>query len=315
MSKAEISNFIKNNINKIKDLGVKLGIVAIVVFIATILLSSSKNQEEAIEDKKNVYKPTDTVIKGTDITEEQYEEDSNLIDKFLDNCNSGDVQAAYDLLSDGCKEELYPTIETFKEYYYNIIFDKKREFNLQAWISTSKYTVYKIRYTNSMLSTGTYNENDVYQDYITLNKKLDTEKISIGNFIDSEECNIITKTNEIEAKVIKKKIYVEEEEYQIQIKNNTEKTILLDSLENGQTIRLIGNEIEYNAYINKLFISNLKIDSGETKIINIRFKKKFSSSNPSKKIRFSKVIKDYELYEQKKETYDEVIDITINVEE
>lgn len=316
MIRLKISNFIRKHKDKLTDLGKKLLIVAMGVGIATIILgglSDVKDNETDNDNITNVYKPTQTVVKGSDVSEEQLEADKNLVNTFLEFCNNKKVDEAYNLVSDECKKEKYPTLEDFKEYYYNDIFEKKRGFNLQAWISNSSYTVYKIRYTNDMLSTGTYDENDVYQDYITLNRKKDTEKISIGSFIDSEECNIVTKTEGIVATVFNKKIYLEDEEYDIYIKNNTDKTILLDDLEGSTNIWLVSGEYKYMPYINKLFVTNFTINPGEVQRITIRFMKNLSSNNISKTIQFSNVIKDYDAYEENKETYTDVTEIKIKV--
>lgn len=314
MLRLRLSNFIREHKDKIRDLGQKLIMVAVGICIATIILSGLShigNNEKY--DIVNVYKPTQTIIKGADVSKEQFEKDSNLVETFLDFCNKKEVEKAYNLISDECKKEKYPTIEEFKEYYYNNIFDKKRECNLQAWISNSSYTVYKIRYTNNMLSTGTYDETNVYQDYITLNKKNNTEKISIGSFVDSEECNIVTKTEGIEATVIAKKIYISDEEYEIYIKNNTDKIILLDNLKTNRMIWLIGGSARYSVYSNKLYTSNLTIEPGETQRITMRFMKNLSSSNKSKTIQFLNVIKDYNTYIGNEKEYTDFAEIKIKV--
>lgn len=312
-----INNFIRKHKNKIRDLGQKLIMVAMGVFIATIMLSTISNNDNTKKDDDitNVYKPTETVIKGSDVSKEQYQADTTTTNKFLEFCNNGNIQEAYDLLMDECKEELYPTIEIFKNNYYNNIFNKKRECNLQAWISTNDYTVYRVRYTNDMLATGTYDSSDVYQDYITLNKKNGTEKIALGGFVDSKECNVITKKENIEATVTKKIQHVSYEEYEISIKNNTQKTILLDNLESSGTIRLIAGGEQYTAYTNRLYIVNLLINPGEYQKITIRFKKSFGSNKTSKKIEFLEVIKDYETYTQNKDTYIDKTEFTIKLED
>lgn len=317
MIKVRISNFIKNNKNKIQDVLTKLIIVAIVVAIATIILSSFRNNDNNNESQKmDVYKPTETIIKGTDISNSQYKTDTNIVNKFLDFCNNANVNEAYQLLSDECKTELYPTIEYFKNNYYNNIFDKKREYNLQSWISTSKYTVYKIRYTNSMLSTGTYNQDDVYEDYITLIKNNNEEKISIGNLVGIENCNILSRIDGLEVTIIKKKIYISDEEYEIKVTNNTDKTILLDNLKTNQTINLIGSTgTNYGAYTNKLFLINLTINPRTTKNITIKFKKNFSSENKSEYIEFSNIIKDYYAYIQNQENYKDITNIKVKLED
>lgn len=312
----KIIGFIKKNRYKIQDLLKKVAIVAIIVLIATIIATSfSGVQDQNTENEHNVYKPTETIIKGQDVSQEKFEQDSNLVNTFLEYCNNKKVEDAYDLVSDECKNEKYPTIEEFKEYYYNDIFAKKRECNLQAWISATDYIVYKVRYTNSMLSTGTYDENDVYEDYITLNRKNNTEKISIGSFVDTEECHIVTKEDGIEATVIMKKIYISDEEYEIYVTNNTEKTILLDNLNSSTSILLLSSTSQYLAYTNKLFISNLIIEPGETQRLQIRFIKSLGSNSESRRIQFSSVIKDYEAYIQDETGYTDTTQIKIKVED
>lgn len=317
MIRLRISEFITKHKDKFKDLGQKLIMVAMGVGIATIILSVSSNINEDKEsdryDVSNVYKPTQTIIKGSDVSKEQFEEDKNLVNTFLEFCNNGKVEEAYNLISDECKEEKYPTLQDFQKFYYNYIFDKGRSFNLQSWISDAGFTVYKIRYTNNMLATGTYDENDVYQDYITLNRIGDTEKISIGSFVSFEECNIVTKTNEIEATVLSKKIYLEEEVYTINIKNNTDKTILLDTLMIPGTINLVANGNNYGAITNGMFVTNFTINPGISKNIEIRFMKNLSSTKKTTKIEFSNVIKDYDTYMQNKEEYTDFTSITVSV--
>jgi len=315
MIRLRIHDFIRRHKDKIKDLGQKLIMVAMGVCIATIILStlSKIDNKKADDEVANVYKPTQTIIKGSNVSKEQFEEDSNLVNKFLEFCNNKEVEEAYNLISDECKKEKYPTLEEFKKFYYNDIFAKKRECNLQAWISESDYIVYKVRYTNSMLATGTYDETDVYEDYITLNRKNNTEKISIGSFIDSQECNIVTEKEGIKATVIKKKIYISDEEYEMHVTNNTDKTILLDNLKSNTTIWLLGTSAQYAPYSNKLFVSNLTIEPGKTQRIKIRFMKNLSSTNKSKTIQFSSVIKDYDAYIQNETEYTDTTEIKIKV--
>lgn len=306
MIRVKISGFIKRNKEKIQDLLTKLIMVAIVIFIATIMIRAfrSNNMKDA-EETEEVYRPTETVIKGSNVSKEQYEIDSNIVNNFLNYCNNGQIEEAYALLTDDCKNELYPTLEDFQKYYYNAIFEKNREFNLQSWISTKNYTVYKVRYTDNLMVTGKYNEDDIYQDYITLNKKANIERISIGKLVACEYKNIIVKTTEIEASVLKKKIYISDEEYEIKIKNNTNKTMLL-----SKSINLVDRYgTTYGAYTNLIFDRNLILNPGETKTLNIKFKKGLSSNNKSSKISFSNI------NIQNEENQTDKIDMTIKLED
>lgn len=316
MIRVRISNFIKRNKDKISDLGIKLIIVAIVVFIATIVLSHNRNTDSNNQNyiATEIYTPKETVIKGKEVTEKQYAIDDNLVKNFMQYCNDGKVNEAYELISDDCKSNLYKTIDDFKEIYYNQVFKEKREYNLQSWISTNNYTVYKIRYTTNMLATGKYEEGNTFQDYITLIKNADLPKISIGNFVLAEGYNKETETKEIKARVIKKVVYIEDEEYEIEIRNKTQNTILLDNLNSSYNIKLLDKSATtYSAYINKIFEQDMKIMPEETKRIVIRFKKSCSSDKTSEYIQFSKVIRNYDDYIKNVGEYTGMFNLRIKV--
>ena len=316
MIRVKISNFIKRNKNKISDLGMKLIIVAIVVFIATIMLSFSRNNSNDLQNNVNqIYKPRDTIIKGSSVTEEQYSTDNNVIQTFMQYCNEGNVEEAYALISNDCKENLYKTLNIFKESYYNTVFNEKRQYNLQSWISTNDYTIYRIRYTTDLLSTGKYEEDNVYQDYITLIKNTETPKISIGNFIFAKEYeNQSTEVEELLARVIKKIVYLNDEEYEIEVKNKTQNTIMLDNLENPNNIKLLGeSDSTYSVYLNRIFVQDVRLQPGETKRITIRFKKSCSTDKQTEYIQFYKVIRNYESYIKNIENYTDTFSFKIKI--
>ena len=316
MIRVKISNFIKRNKNKISDLGKKLIIVAIVVFIATIILSFTKNtsKDEDNNTVKEAYTPRETVIEGKDISEEQYESDTNVLNQFLEYCNNKQIEEAYNLISEDCKENIYKTIDVFKQSYYNPIFAEKRAYNLQSWVSTDSYTVYRIRYTTDMLSTGKYQENNVYQDYITLIKNAESPKVSIGNFVLAEECDKKTEVNEISARIIKKVIYTEDEEYEIEVRNKTNKTIMLDSLNSTDNIKLIADSnLTYPTYISKIYKQDVILKPKDIKRIKLRFKKSCSSNKKTEYIQFYKVIRDYETYTQDTQNYTDTFSFRIKI--
>lgn len=309
-----ISNFIRKHRNKIRDLASKLGIVAVFVFASILALFSIDAMIENNEndEKYQTHKPREAVVKGLDVSKEQYTKDSNIVNKFLDFCNAGKIEEAYNLISDECKRLNYPTIEDFNRKYYSYVFDERRDYNLQAWISTSDYTVYRVKYTNDMMSTGKYNKSDIYEDYITLNKKSDGEEISVGKLITVETCEFKTDIDGLEVMEVKRYICVSSEEYEIKIKNNYDTTVLLDNLEKFQSIYL-DSGAKFGAELNNKFVGELKINPGEIKTVKLKFLKSYSAGPKSESIKFSNFIKDYYLYIQNPKT--EKNEFTIELED
>ena len=301
MIRVKISNFIKQYKNKISDFGKKLIIVAIVVFIATIMLSLNRSQPTNPNTViGEIYTPKETIISGENVTEEQYNIDNQTIQNFIQYCNDQNVEEAYRFLSDGCKKNLYTTIDVFKENYYTPIFAEKREYHLQSWISTEEYTVYKIRYTTNLLATGKYDKSNVYQDYITLVKNEAIPKISIGKLITSQEIKTEpTQVEELSARVIQKIVYIDEEIYELEVKNKTENTIVLDTLERTDGIQLIDTDGgTYRTNVNKVFESELTIKPQQTRTMTLHFNKLCSSEKKADYIQFYRVIRNQESEEQ-----------------
>ena len=100
--------------------------VAILIFVMINVINSSLKQKEQPKNETvtNTTKMNTVSIKSdtSPITGEQITSDQKktitIIDNFATYCNNGDIDAAYDLLSSDCKEQMYPTKDDFKTVYY-----------------------------------------------------------------------------------------------------------------------------------------------------------------------------------------------------
>ena len=68
-----------------------------------------------------------SALSGDELTSSQIEM-IEVIEQFVEYCNNGNVEEAYNLLSDECKDEMYKTLNDFKVSYYDQVFagEKKR---------------------------------------------------------------------------------------------------------------------------------------------------------------------------------------------
>ena len=58
-----------------------------------------------------------SIISRTEVSEQEVNETTNIVDEFIKFCNNKDISSAYNLLSKDCKETLYPTEEKFSKDY------------------------------------------------------------------------------------------------------------------------------------------------------------------------------------------------------
>ena len=247
-----------------------------------IVISSNISSSSVISNK--------SAISGEIVSSEKLERDTDVIKQFLDYCNNGNVENAYMLLSEDCKKSLYPNIQEFKNNYLDIIFgENKKIYTIENWTGNT----YKIEITEDILSTGKLDNIDQRLDYITTTNENDNYKLNINRFIGNEKINKKTTDKEISITVVSKDVYMDYEEYNIQITNNSSKKIAIDKGENTKSIYLLdSNNNKYYFYSNELVKNDLIVQSEFSTSIKIKFNISYSSSKKIEKILFSEMLLD-----------------------
>ena len=290
-----------------------LVIIAIVILIIAIqalnniVKNENKNKANNLINEKEYENNLNINVL---ISEEEVKEDEELIiDQFLRYCNAKKVEEAYALLSEDCKKELFPTIEYFKQNYYNLHFSTTKLYSKGTFIGNT----YKVKLYDDILTTGSINSNST-EDYFTIKKEDNSVKLNISNYIDSKNINKSSTNDNLQVKVISKQIYKEYEKYEIQITNLTYNTILLDSKENTKSMYLVGeNNVRYYSLSHELLNENLIVKPKATISISIKYNKEYNSNKIVNQLVFSDVILDYDLYKEKKSEYENRETIKVNI--
>lgn len=292
-----------------------LVIIAIIILIIAIqalnniVKNQNKNNSNNIINEKEYENNLNINVL---ISEEKVKEDEELIiDQFLRYCNAKKVEEAYALISEDCKKELFPTIEYFKQNYYNPQFSTTKLYSKEHFTGNT----YKIKLYDDILTTGSVNNNST-EDYFTIKKENNSVKLNISNYIDSKNINKSSTNDKLQVKVIKKQIYKEYEKYEIQITNLTYDTILLDSKENTKSMYLVGeNNVRYYSLSHELLNENLIIKPKATISIFIKYNKEYNSNKIVNQLIFSDVILNYDLYKEKekKSEYEDRNIIKVNI--
>lgn len=290
-------------------------VVIILIFgvMKTLNNLSKNNAKSSSTNSTTTYnKENYSIISGTNMPNEVTSQSTNIIDSFIKYCNEKDINSAYNLLSNDCKETLYPTEEEFKNNYVNKIFSSYRMYDKRAWVNTNSSYTYSIKITEDLLSTGGNKEDTNIQDYYTLVKENGEYKLNINSYIGKEEINKTKAENGIEFYVIEKKTYIDYEIYTIKVKNNTQNEVILDSKEDTKTVYLTDtNNYNYVAFLNELSLDDITIKSGMTQTIKIKFNKSYNPKNVEKSIVFTNIILNYQEYLNNKNNQFTKIEIEI----
>ena len=299
-------------------------IIAFIIILIQLLnyfakLNNNNNQSSIISNdtysigNSGIVVSNKSAISGTNVSGNKLKEDINVINEFIDSCNDGNISKAYNLITDECKEEMYPTENDFYNNYYISIFNNtKLDYTVENWVEDT----YEVKFLEDILSTGNVNENGNKQDYITVVEQNDQFKININNYIGRYDINKESNYKNIKSTVIKKDTYMDYEIYTIKIQNNTGKRILLDTKEKTNSIYLLNNnDAKLYAMSNEIMDNELLLENNYINTISIKFNSTYSSSNTIKKLVFSNVILDYNNYlnSEDKENYDNIFSLEINL--
>lgn len=274
----------------------------------------NNQMQNTVEQKDPTSKP---VITGNEVKQETKEANTKVIEQFIVYCNNKEIEQAYGLLTNECKEELFfSNIEYFRKNYVDKIFTNKKMISIQSWVSGYKNT-YRVTIQDDILSTGKLNSSyNIVEDYYTVIPSENGYQLNINSYIGREQINKQKQVNGITTNLLCKDIYKEYEMYDIVIQNTTSKTILLDSKETVNSIYLIGsNDSHYNAFSYEIDKSDTILKPQETKKLTIRFNKIYTNEAVMRQMVFSDVIADYEEYEltQNKKEYTNRLRLIIDI--
>lgn len=298
--------------------GIISGIVVIVLLIMFIqFLNSIAREKNKSTNKENNISieeselPTESIITGQKISVETTKSNVSIIEEFVDKCNNNDIDGAYNLLTDRCKELLFPTKQDFIDKYYNNIFYEKKSVGIEYYKNDAKNYTYEVKYYNDVLSTGKASENN-YKDYITIFSE--DGKLNINNYIRTKQLNKSVEKDGIIVTVVSKDIYQGYERYIIEIQNKTEKTILTNTNKKLETIYMLDDDnIMHSANISEVANALWQIGPYMTRIYNIKFNQTYNPNIEASSINFTDIVGDYEKYINTPEEVKDRISIRVNI--
>lgn len=294
-----IRKFNQNRNTIFLDIFIVISVIIAIYFVNGLF--KKKHQEEAknivIENRTEIQQRTPAVT-DKEISKKTNESNINIIDNFIKLCNEQNPKEAYNLISEDCKKEVFPTEQIFINNYYSKIFNTERKYAYESWSVIGNSYTYKIKLYNddNLLATGGTNTSYV-EEYYTIVKNLKEEKLNINNFIGKKELNVENSSTNISIKAKEVAKFFDYETYTVEIKNNTSKEILLDSKEKTNTMFLLDEkENKYVSYSHEIAKDKLWLRAGETRTLKIKFTKSYSSEVYTKAIVFSDIVLDYNEY-------------------
>lgn len=274
-------------------------IILIIQTLNYLVKVNKEHQDNTTDTIEEFYvDQSKSIISGGNVSKNNMNQFGMLIEGFLNDCINGEVDKAYDALSTQCKEELYPTVEQFKNTYWTRNFSTKKTYKFQSW-NSAQINTYIIKLYEDNLSTGNTGERAYIEDYYTIIKENGINKLNISNLVQIQEINKNQDVQGISITIEKVKIYKEYYTYQINIKNQTQNDIILDTGENTGTVYATNSVgVNFDALLYENFEEDFIIKANKEKTINIKFGIIFREDLQIESINFTDIVTNYQQYLQ-----------------
>lgn len=254
-------------------------------------LSKQNAQANNIGQSNTAYLPSNKnpIMSDSEVSEDTLESDTQIIQNFMDYGNSNNIEGAYNLLSQDCKDEMFSTIDRFYNNYFKDVFSEKKSYDIETWNKDKGNVTYRIKYLNDIMATGSINDEFI-EDYFTVITENKEKKLNINQFIRKDEVNKNKSKDGLEISISNLYIYYDYEEYEITFTNNSDKTITIDTKDNTQTVYIKDqNDVEYNWFGNEVPNEYLTLEPGESRTIRIKFSKLYNPDREDTSINFEDI--------------------------
>ena len=134
-----------------------IGVILLIIFVIQglnyyTIVTNQKNESKKLEYQKK---------KEEEQKEEKIiEEDKNIILEFLDDCSKKNIQKAFNMLTEDCKQDKYATTKELEEKYVNKIFNKKYDFEVNY-----QGNIYQVVFLEDILQSGSVNDRNKLEEY------------------------------------------------------------------------------------------------------------------------------------------------------
>ena len=320
-----------NSIRRFYNQNRKQIILAVVIVVCVILMirlanyfaeqnlkkqnGNNGNTSSQLGSKSPNVIHTDPIISDKEIDETVAYDNQKLINDFISACNDRKIDDAYNYLSSSCKNKIFPSIDEFTSKYYNPIFNTKKEYNIENWISSGEVYTYRITFVNDILSSGTISDN--IEDYITVITEEGEKKLNVFRFINNISNNKTAENKVIKIEVIDKDIYDDYEIYNIKATNKSENAIMINRCEDndGIYVQYLGNDEKYTAFITEIYEQNLVLQKNQTKYLSIKINKIYNGKTNANNIIFSDIINNKDVFDntEDKNNYTDISTLKINL--
>lgn len=203
-------------------------IIFIIILWAIILLVNYALKNMPKDEKpKTTYEPNISVMTDDEVPEKWQETIESTIDKFIQRCNNKEYESAYNMISEDCRQELYPTLNSFQKYV-DAKFVTKRSYSIQNFSNVGKQYIYDVNLMEDLMATGLTDKEFYYdEEKFVFTEKDKNLKFAIDGFVRKANLNMFAEDENLKINIYSKNVFYDHETYKVTITNRSSHPIVI----------------------------------------------------------------------------------------
>lgn len=266
----------------------KIMLICLVVFLVVIVINYIlKKLPKEPEAPSNSYTPHVAVITKQEVPEAKREPIESKIDEYFRYCNNKEYENAYNMLSNECKNALFPNLDDFKKYIDNIFEGKKKVYTLQSYSIEGNVYVYQLKITNDYMADGTSEGYKTYPEMITMTEIDGEFKLSVKGLIDQGDPHVLAEDDYMKVDIMDVVTEYDKVTYKLKVTNKMDDKYIV--IADGTQ----ANEIKLDLGVRQddpdIMVSGFIVNPGAFRYQELTFTKFFDNGLEIKGILFGSV--------------------------
>lgn len=230
---------IRRFFKKYKKIIIFIVIAWAIIFTVNHILKNMPKEEIP----KTTYEPNVSVMTEDEVPEKWQATIESTIDTFVQRCNNKEYESAYNMLSDDCKDAVYPTLSSFQKYVDNR-FKEKRSYSIQNFSNVGKQYIYDVNLMDDLMATGLTNKEFYYnEEKFVFTEDDKSLKLAISGFVRRNNLNIFAEDENLKVNILYKDVYYDHEIYSVTLTNrSTHPIVIADGTTNNEVVINTGED-------------------------------------------------------------------------
>ncbi len=274
---------IRRFFKKYKKIIIFIIIVWAIIFTVNYILKNMPKEEVP----KTTYEPNVSVMSDDEVPDKWQETIESTIDTFVQRCNNKDYENAYNMLSDDCKSEVYPTLNSFKSYVDNR-YSSKRAYSIQNFSNVGKQYIYDVNLMDDIMATGlTGKEYGYLEEKFVFTEDDDSLKLAIGGFVRKQNLNVMAEDENLKVNIDSKDVFYDHENYKVTLTNRSKHPIVIADGSSTNEVSLNINTDDRNE--KNVGTYGIVLQPGESKSYTFTFTKYCDDGNAPQYMMFNAI--------------------------